>query len=525
MSKLLREYQQQAIDTSFSKLEKGISKQIISLPTGCGKTLTAVKLTEQGNFNRVLWITDAEELIEQSALAFLREKFDDSLCDHISNYGFIDYVKSGGCFAGSNYKVGLIKADTFQPYGNVVMASQQTLHRRLHLLQPDQFDCVIIDECHTAASNTAVKSLNYFNPKLLLGISATPTRTDNMQLGDIFDEIVYQYDLHQAIKDGYLVELDGVRIKTNVNLDSVKSKGGDLNESQLADEINTPARNNLIANSYLKYCNGKQAIGFAVDIRHAIDLAEAFKSKGINAEAVSSNEELTGDRTQKIKDFKSGNIQVLFNVGILVKGFDHDEVACIIMARPTKSLTLYLQALGRGTRTLTGVINGLNSADERIWAIKQSRKPHCTILDIVDNTTKHNLINTFELDKRKPLEERTFLTQEKRDKIADERAKRHKLDHERKEDEVVKLLQLPQFKISNSIRMTEPATEAQLQSIKRWGYDIENNHYTKKMISEIYGNQQASEAQIWRLKKIGYDCSGFVSVVQARIILDKYFKK
>lgn len=520
--KQLRKYQQDAVNTIFSKLEQGVKSQILCLATGLGKTICAVNIAAK--FKSTLFIVDSEELLEQAAFAFLREKFDDAFVSNVQKIGFLKYVKGDGLFALSDFKMGAIKADVFQPIGTVVIASAQTLHRRLHLLDPNMFDCLIIDECHVAMANTYQKGITFFTPQLRLGLTATPTRTDGVSLGDLFDEITYDYNIADGIKEGYLVELDAVRIKTNVNLDSVKSKGGDLNESQLSNEVNTLARNNLVCQSYIKYCNNQPAIGFACDIKHAMDLADTFIEQGIKASAVSSNEELTGDRSQKIKDFKVGRIQVLFNVGILVKGFDFDAVSCIIAARPTKSLTLYLQAIGRGTRTLTGVINGLETAHERIAAIKKSGKPITTIIDIVDNTSKHNLINTFELDKGKNTDDKLFLSSEKKQKIADEKARKAKLEHQRLEDEKVKLLQLPQIKFRKNIRSEIPATIPQLEKISRMGYNITDNHYTHGQIVDIINSQPATSAQLFRLKKLNYNCEGFVSFGVANVVLSEYFK-
>lgn len=505
--KQLRPYQSEAIEASLSRLRDGVTSQIISLPTGAGKTFTAAKLVEMGGFKNVLFCVDNEELAEQAAMAFLRESCDSEYCDKIQSTGFINYIRKNDINSG--YKVGLIKADVFEPDGNFVVASLQTLHRRLDKLSPTQYDCVIVDECHISSANSYQKGILHFAPKLRLGLSATPIRTDGMQLGDIFDEIVYNYTLFDAIKDGYLVELDAIKIKTNVSLDSVKTLGGDLNEKQLSNEVNTLARNNLIAESYLKYCKGMKTIGFAVDIRHAMDLADTFVQYGIKASAISSNEELTGDRSQNVRDFKAGKIDVLFNVNILTKGFDNPPVSCIIMARPTKSLTLYLQAVGRATRSLPGVIDGLETDIERVAAIQASHKPKAIILDIVDNTSKHNLINAWELDRTLPPEERTFITQEKRDKLIEAR-RMSQLTHTREKDEIVKLLAVPKVVVNKSIKMLEPATSAQLLWIADLGYDIQNQHYTKKMCNEIILALPATEKQIQLVRRLNYDISGRV---------------
>jgi superfamily II DNA or RNA helicase len=511
MTKKPRKYQIESINAITSKLEQGVDKQLLCLATGAGKTFTAVNIANR--FKSVLFVVDSEELLEQAAFAFLREKFDSSFLKHIQESGFVDYVRGGGLFAGNEYKVGLIKADVFQPHGNVVFCSAQTLHRRIDRLDPNMYDLVIIDECHVFLSKSYFKGVTHFTPKLRLGLTATPYRLDGLPLSDLFSEIVYEYNIDSGIKDGYLVELNAIKVSTNCSLDSVKTLGGEFNQRDLSNEINTLARNNHIAESYLKYANGRKTLGFGIDIQHCLDLVEAFKEKGINASAVSSDEERTGSREQKIKDFKEGRLDVLFNTNILTKGFDEPSVSCIITAAPTKSLARFLQCLGRGTRTLPGTIDGLETPEERIAAINKSAKKDCIILDITDVTTKHSVINCWEIDKQKPIEDRIFVSRENKEKLLLERLKRNvKLQHSRTDDEKVNLLSLPKIKINKSWRMEGDATPAQLAAIAKWGYDIENTHYSKTMVAEIFGKQECTDKQKKYLAWKGYDVSGFVSV-------------
>ena len=509
-----RKYQSAADEAVFSKLSLGVNTQLLVMATGLGKTFVAVNIAKR--FKSVLFVVDSEELLEQAAMAFLSERFDESLMNHIKKEGFVNYVRGGGLFAGTDYKVGLIKADVFQPYGNIIFCSAQTLHRRLDRLPKDLYDLVIVDEAHCFMSQSYYKGISHFTPELRLGLTATPYRLDNLPLSDLFSEIVYEYNVDSGIKDGYLVELNAVKISTNCSLDGVKTLGGEFNQKDLSMQINTPARNFKIADSYLEYCKGRKAIGFGIDIQHCLDLAEAFREKGINAQAISSDEERTGDRDFTWKQYQQNKIDVLFNVGLLTKGVDSPETSCIITSRPTKSLSLYLQIVGRGTRTLPGVIHGLETVEERVAAIKNSAKKDCIILDIVDSTTKHSLVNAWELDKKKPTEDRTFMTREEKDRIIMERMSRVvKLEHSREKDEKVNLLSLPKLKIPNSYRGEQEATAAQLAVIAKWGYDIENTHYTHSMVNEIFGRQEATPKTISFLRFKGYDVSGFVSVAEA----------
>ena len=376
-----------------------------------GKTKTAIGLTEQVKFKKTLWLTHRDDLCNQSALAFIRDKFDERFSNHVDELGFIKYINQGGLFAGGDFKMGLIKGDIFKPDGDVVVASANTIHNRLHLLKPDQYDCLIIDECHRFGSKSLYKGLSFFEPKLRLGLSATPFRDSGVLMGDI-DITAFEYNLQEAIKDGNLCELDGVRIKTNLSLDNVHTLGGEFNQKELADEVNCYKRNLLIVNSYIKYCRGIQGIFFCVNINHCLALLELFMEAGINAKAVSSDEKRTPNSAEHIKAYKKGQIDVLINVDLLTVGTDAPNTGCIGCCAPTKSLVKFLQLIGRGTRL-----------KDKIFVSKYGQK--CIVLDFLDNTTRHNIINTWTLDYKLPPEERIFLTSENRNRLVEERLRRN----------------------------------------------------------------------------------------------------
>ncbi len=496
MSKELYPYQGDCHESVISKYDAGVLKQLIVLFTGAGKTFLLIKLLERMGFKRVLWLSFQEELVSQTAMAFIHDKFDESFYSHVKEVGFLDYVKDGSSrFAAKGFSIGCIKGDIFKPDANVVMGSVMTVARRLDRLPEDYFDCIICDEAHLFGSLTAVNTINYFKPKLLLGATATPTRQDGMMLGDIFDEITFEYGLDRGVKTGFCTELDAIRVKTNVSLDKIKTLAGDLNQKELSSEINTLARNQLIVDSWKKYAKGRQTIAFCVNIRHAIDLAEVFRMNDVNSVAVSSDEELTPDRSENISAFKEGKFDVITNVGILVAGFDHKNIGCAIMACPTKSLTKYLQSIGRAARLKT---------PDYVVQFGQN----AIILDITDVTSKHNLINAWELDKKKPIEDRTFTSAENKKILLDERAKKiATIENEIQKDSRVKLISLPVAVLSNSIRMREPATVAQLRVVESLGYDVTNSTYTMKMCNEIISALPAGKDKLEYLRSKGYDVS------------------
>lgn len=502
MSKELRPYQQDCHEAIISDYNNGINRLMAVLFTGAGKTFTIIKLIEKMGFKRVLWLSFQEELVNQSAVAFIRDKFDSDFADEIQKEGFVDHVKEHGVIQSDNFTIGCIKADVWEPDANVVMGSVMTVVRRLSMLDPEYFDCIVADECHLFASLSASTVLNHFKPKLLLGATATAFRGDGLPLADLFDKISFDYGLDKGIADGWACELDAIRIKTSVSLDKVKTTGGDFNQKDLTNEINTLARNQLIVDSYKKYALGRQCIAFCVDITHAIDLAECFKMNGLNCEAVSSDEERTPERSEKINKFKEGKIDILTNVNILSIGFDHVDTGVCVMARPTKSLTLYLQSVGRVARLKTP--NFVSKFGQ-----------NAIILDIVDNTSKHNLINAWELDRQKPVEERTFVSREKKDKLLAER-QRKLLEHTRDKDERVALLKIPKLKVRYSGKWKESATEKQLEWIYSLGYP-KDSHYTKEQCNQIILSLPATEKQVGLVKYLGYNLADKTVLTRADV--------
>lgn len=503
----LRPYQEDCIDSVINEYDMGCIRMLIVLFTGAGKTYILIKLLERMGFKRVLWLSFQEDLVIQSAMAFIKEKFDESFYNHVQEISFLNYVKGGGPFALNEFKIGCIKAEIFKPDANVVMGSVMTVAKRLDKLPPDYFDCIVCDEAHLFSSKSAVNVINHFSPKLLIGCTATPHREDGLMLGDIFDRITYEYGLDKGIKDKWSAELDAIRVSTNISLDNVHTVGGDFNTKELSNEINTLSRNQKIVESYIKYCGDRSVIAFCVNIKHAIDLAEQFKINGIESVAVSSDEDQTPNRHANIQKYKDGKIKVITNVGILVAGFDMPDTGAVIMASPTKSLTKYLQAAGRAAR--------LKSKE---YEDKYGQK--ALIIDIVDATNRHNLINAWELDKTKPIEERIFVSAEKKEILLAERLRKSTIQHEQQKDEIVHLLTLPKVKLNKSIKMREKATDLQLMAIQKWGYDVENINYTKEMINEIFMSQSASQKQISYLRHKGFDVSKGVSIVECKLAFE-----
>jgi hypothetical protein len=273
-------------------------------------------------------------------------------------------------WSNPNLTVEIEQADKHAGQVDVVIASVPTLGRdssdRIKKFSPEYFKTIVVDEAHHAAAPSYRRILDYFNSSLTLGVTATPQRSDNTRLTDVFDEIVYYKTIVDLIEEGWLSRIVGYRIKTDTDISEVQTREGDYVSSQLEDTINTPERNAIIVASYMEICNNSKAIAFCAGVQHAHDLATSFQQASIKAEVIVGSTP-SEERHQILARFASGETRVLVNVGVLTEGFDEPSVEAIILARPTRSTLLYTQIVGRGTRLFEG-------------------KEHCKVLDFADTT-------------------------------------------------------------------------------------------------------------------------------------------
>lgn len=528
MSKKLRQYQVDAINCINADLNAGINRLMLVLATGLGKTFCSVRAVAP--FKKRMFITHTEELLEQSGAAFLKEIAPNlDIQTMIDTHGglteYLRSVRSYGLFSDMSDNdiirhVGIVKAEAFDIEADIVLASAQTLHRRLDRMHPEMFDAIVADEFHRYASKTFQLPLRHFNPKLLLGLTATPFRTDGASMLDICDKLTFQYNIGDGIGDGYLCEFDAIQVKTELSLDNVGTVGGDFNQRQLKNVVDVPARNKLLLEKYRTYANGKQSIVFCVDVEHAKNVHQIFIEAGESAEIVVGDEDITADRKGAINRFKTGQVRHLINCLILTDGFDHPGVGCIIDAAPTKSLTRFMQKAGRGTRTLPGVIDNLDTPEQRKAAIAASAKPNCILLDICDTTSKHKIVNTWSLDKDLPIEKRVFTTSAKKSQLIEVRKKRE-FEAKRDKDTRVALFPLPTVKYPTGDRVKLPATEKQMGWLQRNGFDMTAS-YTFEMANQIISNSDASAKQIAYLRALGYDVSAGVTLGAASLAFKEH---
>jgi ATP-dependent helicase IRC3 len=342
---VLRPYQTEALEAVLSSEAKGINKQLIVLPTGAGKTVIFSHLPIiRKESTPMLVIAHRAELLHQA-----KNKIQQM------NPDLIVEIEQAQNIAG--------KVD-------VVVASVPTMGRansdRIEKFPKDYFKTIIIDEAHHAAAPTYRRIVDYFQPNLILGVTATPQRSDSTRLIDVFQEIVYYKTIEDLIKQGWLTRLVGYRIKTETDLTEIEVSDGDFVQSQLQDAVNNPNRNASIVAAYQQICQERKTLVFAAGVQHAKDLALSFTKNSIVTEVI-LGETSDEERSTILQKFRNNEIKVLINVGVLTEGFDEPSVQAIILARPTKSTLLYTQVVGRGTRLDEG-------------------KDNCLIIDISDTT-------------------------------------------------------------------------------------------------------------------------------------------
>lgn len=303
-----RPYQQECIDL-LTRLPPG--RYLVQMATGLGKTYTFTHLPFH---KRMLILSHREELVRQPLRWFT--------CP--------TGVEMAGQRAG--------------PEARVVSASVQSIARRLERYTPEDFDLVIVDEAHHAASRTYRKILTYFQPEKTVGFTATPNRGDRVRLDDIFSEIVFRRDLRWGIVNGYLSDVTCKRVNIGYDLTAVRSRHGDYAPGELDEAMEGTA--DAIAEAYRTLARGATLI-FSVSVRQCREIAAKIPG------AVVVTGETEG-RAQIVRDFTEGRIPCLVNCMVFTEGTDIPRVETVILARPTQSDSLYTQMVGRGLRPYPG---------------------------------------------------------------------------------------------------------------------------------------------------------------------------
>lgn len=296
---------------------------LVVLATGLGKTWLSA--FDSAAYKRVLFVAHREEILTQALETFRLIRPHDVL----------------GRYTGEE------KAAS----ASVLFASIQTLSRQVHLdrFRKDEFDYIIVDEFHHAEAHTYRRLIDYFTPKFLLGLTATPERTDGADLLTLCgNNLVYRCDIAKGISDQLLCPFRYFGVPDLVDYRNIPWRNKRFDENELTNAVATQARAQNALEQYQKR-GGKRTLAFCVSTRHADFMADFFREKGVASVAVHSAQ-TSAPRSESLQKLKDGTLSVICTVDMFNEGVDVPELDTVMMLRPTESRIVWLQQFGRGLR-------------------------------------------------------------------------------------------------------------------------------------------------------------------------------
>lgn len=339
---ILRPYQIELISDAREAMRHD-RRVLLQAPTGAGKTAITVNMMAAAveRDMRAWFLVHQNELLTQTSRALWKQKLE---------HGFIASGKATTPCAAQ-------------------VASVQTLVRRLDHLQPPNL--IIIDEAHRAAAATYAKVLEAFPNAYVIGLTATPARTDGQGLGGMFDALVQGPTIAQLIEAGYLCDYEIMAPPQVADVSNVKTTAGDYNAGELAEAMDRPTITGDAVAHYVEHASGKRCVVMCVTLKHAQHVQQQYESAGVAAEFLHGG--LTDkERELMLARFEAGETHVLTNCQLMIEGIDVPMIEVVQWLRPTQSLIIWMQGNGRGLRPADG-------------------KDHLLILDHVGNWQKHGL--------------------------------------------------------------------------------------------------------------------------------------
>jgi superfamily II DNA or RNA helicase/diadenosine tetraphosphate (Ap4A) HIT family hydrolase/HKD family nuclease len=321
--------QREALAALEATRAEGNTAGLVVLATGLGKTWLSAFDSDRPEFRRILFIAHREEILTQAMRTF----------------------RAIRPLATLGYYTGAEKT----PEADVVFASIQTLGHARHLrrFEPRQFDYIVVDEFHHAAARTYRNLIGYFEPRFLLGLTATPERTDGADLLSLCgNNLVYRRDLADGISRGLLAPFDYFGVPDEVDYSNIPWRSSRFDEEALTTAVATRARAENALAQYRRLARTR-TIAFCVSQRHADFMAEYFRAAGLRAVAVHSGPS-SAPRAHSLEQLEAGELDLIFAVDIFNEGIDLPRVDTILMLRPTESRILWLQQFGRGLRHQPG---------------------------------------------------------------------------------------------------------------------------------------------------------------------------
>jgi superfamily II DNA or RNA helicase len=504
----LRYYQTECVERIEGELRNGPSTLAV-LATGLGKTQVFSVVAKRWT-GRVLVLAHRDELVQQ-ARARLEQVTGEA--------------------------IGVEQAEWYSGKERIVVGSVQTVYKDKRLermLMRGNFSLVIVDEGHHYTAVSYRRPLDRLRSEgaKVLGVTATPDRSDEEALGQIFESVAFRMEIAEGMEAGYLVPVVGQRVWVeSVNLSEVKSTAGDLNLKDL-DEVMLKGVEGIVKETVSRWPDRCGPV-FLPGKASAKLAAERFNAIKPYSAAVVTDDTSKEDRRQIMADVKRGRIQYLCNCMVATEGFDWPQANIVVCGRPTKSRSLYAQMVGRGTRVLPGLVETLSGrelADARRAAIAASAKPDCLIADFCGNSGKHRLIGPEDVlgGTFTPLEVKLAkeLAAKKeggdpRENLKEARSKLAALALKKVESEVkakseafdpFSVLSMKRDEHAAATETREAATDNQVGALTKWGVpEKDARKMSKREATKMLGNMVirkdkglASYKQLMRLRQFGY---------------------
>lgn len=335
----LRPYQIQGIHDIFdawNPMTQNLMNVLFQMPTGTGKTTVFSEIVHRARLKdkKILIVVHRKELVEQ-------------IIERLQHF---------------DIEAGIISS-SFRPDATkeVQVATIQSLSNREYPVA----DIVIIDECHHAKASSYKKLWNIYPEARFLGVTATPVRMSGEGFSDLFDTLINCGKLSQFVEQGYLVKIKHF-VGVTPDLSPIKIKMHDYAQHELSELMQDTELMADLVETYHKKAEGKKMIVFAVNIEHSHQIVHKYRQEGISAEHIDANTPKK-ERKQILQRFRNGEILVLSNVDIVSEGFDVPDCEAVQLARPTKSLALYLQQVGRCMRPSPGKREGIVLDNAGLW--------------------------------------------------------------------------------------------------------------------------------------------------------------
>nr|WP_320136317.1 DEAD/DEAH box helicase family protein [uncultured Amphritea sp.] len=328
-SPIPKPHQEAALQALTTTRKRGWQTGLVVLATGMGKTYLAAFDAVQVEAKRVLFIAHREEILLQAEATFL------AVLPHKRVGRYTGKQKDSKC--------------------DLLFASVQTLGRTANLerFSRDYFDYMVVDEFHHAAAGSYQSLLTYFQPRFMLGLTATPDRTDGSDILRLCDHnLVYRRDLFDGINDQQLCPFYYYGIfDSEVDYEHIPWRNGRFDPTKLSTQLATRGRSRHVLKEW-RHQSQARTLAFCASRRHADYMADYFNQQGIHAASVHTESDLT--RSAALASLESGKLQVLFSVDLFNEGVDLPQIDTVMMLRPTESKILFLQQLGRGLRLSMG---------------------------------------------------------------------------------------------------------------------------------------------------------------------------